>query len=381
MRLRSRLVTILGIFAAGIIAGLLLWSIQTHRDDSTTKPNILTNILPEVKSPTPMQHSTLGWIPYWDQQAAIQTFKDNVDVFDYIGVFWYAISEDGEIVKYPHATIDQSLIDYAHAHDVAVLALIANLPLGDNGDSGTWDSERVDLAIGDKGSRQQHIEEIMEIVNEYGFDGVDIDYESLRADQKEDFTKFIKDLANALHEENKILGVALHPKDSENNPKFRNGSEAQDWKSLGKYADQLHIMTYDEHWEMSDPGPVASLPWVESVLEYAVTLIPPEKIYAGVPFYGYDWSTNKKRARGLTYKQAQKLTEKYNPDLEWDDDAQGFHFHYDKGNIEHEVWFEETQSLNAKLNLFESLGIPNIATWRLGGEDPGVWDTIRNRET
>jgi len=67
-----------------------------------------------------------------------------------------------------------------------------------------------------------------------------------------------------------------------------NWSSAFDYAAIGKYADWVQIMTYDEHWSGGTPGPIASLPWVENVIKYAITVIPKEKILLGVAAYGYD---------------------------------------------------------------------------------------------
>lgn len=317
----------------------------------------------------------LGWIPFWDQQRAYQSFSNNADVFTHISLFWYLVRSDGSVKKYIYANEDKTIINFAHSKGVKVLALVANLPDEDEG--GDWDASRVEKVIGSASARKKHVADLVSLVNKYGFDGINIDYEALEEFQKESFTLFIKDLSEQMHSRGKVVAVALHPKKREGDPNYSNGSQAQDWGKLGKYADQLHIMNYEEHWETSPPGPTASVPWVESILSYAKKLIPNGKIFAGVPLYGYDWDGSSK-AEGVTFTQVQSLVKKYNPKIVWDSRAKTNYFSYRDDSTSHTVWYEDNRSVSAKLNLFNNMGLNNTAFWRLGGEDPRVWTTLRN---
>ena len=317
----------------------------------------------------------LGWIPFWDQDTAFASFKRNIGIFDYISVFWYLLRSDRSIRKYIYAFEDPSLINYAHANNVKVLALVANLP--DEDDRGDWDYLRVDNVISSSSARKKHITDLVNLAKTRGFDGINIDYEALKEYQKENFTLFIRELSVQLHKNNLILAVALHPKPKENNPAYSNGSQAQDWKELSKYADQLHVMTYEEHWEASAPGPIASVPWVKSILTYAKKMIPEEKLFTGVPLYGYDWSGSE-NAVGLNYQGILNLINAYNPRVNWENTAKSYFFTYDNGSTHHTVWYEENNSFKAKLLLFRNLGLSNFAFWRLGGEDSKIWSILRN---
>ena len=317
----------------------------------------------------------LGWIPYWNQESAFSSFQSNVDLFNYLGLFWYVLRSDGTVQKYPSAFEDQNIINFAHSRGVKVLAVVANLPAEDEG--GDWDNTRVEKVISSSSARKKHITDLVNLTTTKNLDGINIDYEALRSYQKSDFTLFIKELSFALHAKGKILGVSLHPKVGENNPEYSNGSEAQDWKSLSKYADQLYIMAYDEHWSTSPPGPLASLPWVNEVLSYAKTQIPRQKLFAGTTLDAYDWGRSPK-AKGLTFTQVQSLIKKYNPKIVWDANAKTNYFSYRDGSINHTVWYENNRSVSEKISLFNDIGIENIAFWPLGDEDPLIWTELRS---
>ena len=328
------------------------------------------------KSKSSLKFKSLGWIPFWDQANAFASFQKNVGVFTHISLFWYSLKADGSVKKYTYAKEDKNIINYAHANGVKVFALVANLPDEDEG--GDWDYKRVDKVIDSSFARRKHITDLVALTKRLGVDGINIDYEAMRVYQKDNFTLFIKELSVSLHKNGKILAVALHPKESEGDPEYSNGSQAQDWRALSKYADQMHLMTYDEHWITSSAGPIASVPWVKIILTYAKKQIPLEKLFAGIPLYGYDWGSDS-RAKGLTYTDVKGLIKKYNPKVLIDQKTKSKHFGYrDSSGVSHTVWFEDKDTFVAKLNLFNNLGIDKLAFWRLGKEDSRVWTTLRN---
>ncbi len=343
-------------------------------------PSASTSALPAatVKS----QVLLLGWIPYWDQDKAFQTFKTHYELFNFISFFWYQLDTKGAIKPYTQTRQDQTMIDFAHARQVKVLAVVANLP--DYTEGGDWDPNRVRIDIKTPEARTKHINELIKLLATHDFDGINIDYEALKAADREQFTAFIKELGLALHQKGKLLGVAIHPKTSEDNPKEDNGSHAQDWAALAPFIDQFYLMTYSEHYLGSAPGANASIEWVARVLAYAVDTVkvPKEKIFMGIPFYGQAWArTSDGGFRGvnsdITFENAKALSDRYQAPFSWDESSKSPYLSYVKNGEERVMWFEDNQSLEAKLALREKFQIPNIAIWRLGGEDSRVWTTLQ----
>lgn len=329
----------------------------------------------------PATAKALGWVPFWDQERALESFSRNTDIVKYLSMFWYFLTPDGQVATYDGVDEDKALIADAQSKGATVLALIANSP--DNG-SNEWDASRVRDTITDAESRQGHIEDLIRLTTEFGFDGINIDYEALDRSDRRIFSTFIEELAIALHGEGKILAVALHPKTAEYRPSEDNGSHAQDWKHIARYADQLHFMTYGEHVGSDDPGPVASLGWIEEVIKYALEEqdVPKEKFFLGVPLYAEAWKvTTDGNSVGLnqelTYADIEREIIEYDADVQWDDASDSPFIEIDRGNDEKTVyWFENQRSVNRKLALMRHYGLSNLAFWRLGGEDSGVWDSF-----
>lgn len=123
---------------------------------------------------------------------------------------------------------------------------------------------------------------------------------------------------------------------------------------------------------------VAPLPNVRAVLDYAVTEIPAEKIYLGVPNYGYDWPLpfvqGETKAQSISNQRAIELAVQYGVPIQYDGTAQSPFFRYtDAGGTAHEVWFEDARSIQAKLSLIPEYGMSGAGYWNLMREFPQNW--------
>ncbi len=313
-----------------------------------------------------------GSIPYWDQTNAVKSMTDHADELNQVALFWYYINPDGQITKYQYAQADPNILATAHAHHIKTLFTITNLgeQAGDD-----WDSTRVEKVIGDNASRSSHINSIMSMFNKLPFDGVTIDYEQVAPSQRSNFTVFIRQLAARLHQQNKLLNVALHPITS---------SEAagryyfQDDASLAQSADYVTVMTYDEHENGSSAGPIASYPWVSQAVAYLKNNnLPMHKVFLGIPVYGYDWiQDSNSPATDLTYQDTQIKLGKLDEALKWDNAAKSPYFSYIDQGQSHTVWFENAESIDQKLKLAQANHLGGVSLWRLGEEDPAIWPKI-----
>ena len=126
---------------------------------------------------------------------------------------------------------------------------------------------------------------------------------------------------------------------------------------------------------------VAPLLNVRAVLDYAVTEIPPEKIFLGIPNYGYDWPLpfvqGVTRAQSISNQYAIELAIRYNIAIQYDETSQSPFFHYtdDSGTV-HEVWFEDARSMAAKLNLIAEYGFRGAGFWNLMRPFPQTWQVL-----
>jgi spore germination protein YaaH len=213
---------------------------------------------------TPPRHpeELWGYIPYYDLASAWSSAAANRPRLTGVAVVMYYLAADGGLLAYPDA---ETIPAWATEQQLAIVPVIAN------SQRDGWDRDIVAGIIGDPDRRSQHIGRIVAMVVAGSYPGVEIDYESLTAGDREDFSRFIEGLATALHAQGKTLSVAVHAKVAE--PGDWGGPQAQDWARLGAAADRVVVLAYD--YDPTQPGPISPLQWAGQVLRHAVELIPP----------------------------------------------------------------------------------------------------------
>lgn len=238
-----------------------------------------------------------------------------------------------------------------------------------------FNPEYVHTMVSDPAQRASHVASLITIVTQEQYDGIDIDYESLYLKDRDDFSLFIEELSTALHEQGKLLSVTVHPKTSDAAP--WEAARAQDWARLGAAADLFKIMIYDYSSGPNEAGPIAPVDWALQVVAYAVEQVPAEKVYVGLPFYGYDYAVGTKKS--LTWIGAQALSNRYNATIQRDNSNEAW-FKYELGG-EHTVFFNDAQATEFKVQtiLEKHPDLAGFSIWVLGGEDPKNWDVLRKQ--
>lgn len=271
------------------------------------------------------------------------------------------MSAFGDVVNFIGAE-DSSFLSFASARGISVVALITN----------EFDSQLISTILNDAVIRQKHVQAIVNKVSQMNYAGIDIDYENLFVRDREVFVVFLQELKTALSGLNKLLVVTVHAKTDP--PGIWSGAEAHDYVGIGQSADLVRIMGYDFHWQGGTPGSIAPADWVEAVLNYAVSVIPRNKIELGIPTYGYDWPQGQP-ATGVTYGDAVSIANRYNVPI-ITNAQQGPHFTYSDNDFIHEVWFVDALSFSTLLDLVNKYDLRGICIWYLSAEDPKIFDAI-----
>jgi spore germination protein YaaH len=350
--LRSLVVIVLAAALAGVVVVAL-----TSRPTGTGQ-----NAGPSTEVTPPMR---IGYVPYWDQERGFDVVRQNLHLFDGVSPVWYALDESGRVVlaDAENTTVDARTVRFLQARGIRVLPTATNLI------DGEWNPGVVQAMLHDDDAMRRHVRELVELAVEHDYDGIDIDYENLRARDRSQFTRFVERLASALHAEGKLLTAAVHPKASDEGDDERN--EAQDYNAIGAAVDQLRVMTYEYSWETSPPGPGAPTDWVEEVIAWTVTQVPREKVVLGVVLLGYDWTEG--RGTTVDFEQAQARADEHRAIVRRAPDGTPWFRYRDSSGRLHEVWYEDAASAKAKLELVSEYGLGGVFFWRLGGEDPNVW--------
>ena len=198
------------------------------------------------------------------------------------------------------------------------------------------------------------------------YDGVQIDFEYVTADQKDNFISFLSDLKKTLPKE-KILSVALPAKRSSS------PDDAYDYALISNIADRIIIMAYDEHWSRSKPGPVASYEWCAKVAEYSSSIIPKEKLIMGLPLYGREWS--RRSSRSVRYNETRVLASKKRTQIY---NSRNPFLVYKIGKSRKVIYFDNEFSLSEKLKLYRRKEIRNVSFWRIGQGPNEIWARLNS---
>ncbi len=312
-------------------------------------------------------------LPFWNLSAGQTVLAVNRGTFNEVSPWIYGITSNGQIVA-------QAMPGRA-AEITAGMAQLRTLgiplvPSIANRTNGQWAYEPVANMLHNPAAMTRHINDIVALVQRERYDGIDIDYEDLPATDRQVFTTFVTRLADALHDRNKILTIAVFAKTTDAGEDGRNAG--QDYAAIGAAADEVRVMAYDYNWSESKPGPVAPLPWVRDVLTYAKTQIPAEKIVLGVAVSGYDW-VDGGQGEVVTWIQCFGRARAFNATSQYDRLSQSPYFKYtDAQGHQHEVWYENSESTATKLEAAKAAGIRGVYLWMISSEDDRTWATLHN---
>lgn len=314
----------------------------------------------------------IRWAYYVAYDAtSLNSLRDHIGSLNYLSPWWFKIDGGGNIISAGDREVEDAEIDavmaLARSKGVKALPMLKNAPQG----------QAFHKVLADAATRGRAIDNILELVASRNYDGINIDFEGISAEDRDNLTQFMYELAPKLRAQGKLVTQALPAKTEE---RLEGWTGAFDYGRLGQINDLVLVMAYGYKVSSSPtPGSTAPISWVEAITSYALT-IPQEKLILGVPWYGFDWNKTKgPPARALTYAQAIALAQQHGATIEYDENQESPHFSYVHEGEEHEVWFEDRRSMEAKLTLVEKYGLAGAGGWRMGHEDPASWQAFDAR--
>ncbi len=268
---------------------------------------------------------------------------------------------------------DEALVNAALQSRVAPVLHLSNLDENER-----FSGELAHELLEDEDDQKELIEEIVRTAERRGYQWVDVDFEYLRAEDARAYARFLARLRRALAPGGRPLIAALAPKTSADQPGRLN--EGVDYHLIAQSVDHALLMTYDWGNLSGPPMAVAPLPEVRRVVEYALTEFTPSQLFLGVPNYGYDWPLPYRqggRTRSLNNVEAVRLAWDRRAAIRYDEQAQAPWFRYVDGQGgEHEVWFEDARSIQAKVRLALDYGLYGIGVWNLDRPFPQGWAVV-----
>lgn len=300
--------------------------------------------------------------------AQIEKTKGNLNV---VSPSYFDLHADGSLKL--TGQLDPNFINQMHEKGIKVVPFLSN----------HWDRNLGRAALQ---NREQLATQIADTIVKYNLDGVQVDIENVTEADRDNYTDLVRLLREKLPKEKEVsVAVAANPYGW---TKGWHGS--YDYQSLAKYASYLMIMTYDQSYEGSPQGPVASYDWVEKSIQYALNEgLSPNQIVLGIPFYGRYWMEGSATGGyGISNSKVTEMVKRYNGQVIFDEASkspkaiitikEGDPTTVVGGKVlqpgTYHIWFENEQSIGAKMNLLHQYDLKGTGSWSLGQEDVAIWN-------
>lgn len=306
-----------------------------------------------LQQAVPYKEDVYAFYVNWDSNSE-QSLRKNIGTIDVLIPQWLSLNSELEI----ESEIQPEIVELAKKNDVEIVPLIHNI------ENGKWNQETVHQLLNSPEEQDKLIKKLHELIKQHGFDGINIDFENLNKNDRDLLTQFIKELYTVFQADGLSVSIAVPA-----------ANEAFDYKSLEKYVDQMIVMAYDEH--VDNPGTIASTSWFKEIL----SKLPKEKLIVALGNYGYDWEwESQEPGEPVSFDDVTRLAEKADLDIQWDDMSQTPYLKYMKNNKLHEVWFLDSATFYNQMKISQEAGAKGIALWRLGSEDPSIWDVLKGNK-
>ena len=308
--------------------------------------------------PTP----THGTVQAFLLASTDESFEDLEDHYQQIGVVYptyFDCGTEGKVLGQD----DPLVTGYSRARAIAVMPRL-------NCQNPTDETQILTNAS----VRETFIGTLAALCVQDGYQGIQIDFEGAPPSDREPFTTFITELAARLHAQGDKLSTVVTAKTYN----IMSGRAAMyNDAALSVPSDYIFVLDWGLHWTTSAPGALDEMAWFKKVAEYAATMPNKSKFVLGMPLYGIDWAGSGGSANpgtAMEYGEIMTLAGQYGVTPQWEPLAQDPWFTYTNGEgVQHTVWFTDKQSVQARVELAESLGL-GVGLWHLGAEDQSVWE-------
>jgi spore germination protein YaaH len=290
------------------------------------------------------------------------TFNERIDRTKSVNVAaptWFVVLNEAGSVE---VRATQAYVDAAHERGMAVWAVLDNF----TGPDGVQQS-----FLASDEARTSVIEKVIETTGEMGIEGINVDIEGISEKYGRDFIEFIRELSIACRKEGLVLSV--------DNYVPYNFNDHYRLDEQGVFADYVVIMGYDEHYAGSqEPGSVASIGYVTYGIEEALKFVGKEKLINGIPFYTRIWKTTAEGVSSQAYgmNEVQTFIANHGMTVEWNASAEQNYAEVHEDDATYQIWIEDAESIEKKLEVMQSHSIAGVAQWCLGMESSDVWDVI-----
>lgn len=262
----------------------------------------------------------------------------------------------------------KNYINWAHENGYKVWPMVSNAEAG---------IEVTSTIMNSYEERKKLIEKIVSLCVENNLDGINVDFENMKEEDKDLYSRFIIELTPRIKEIGMVISVDVTAPDGA--PAW---SLCFDRHVIGDVADYIVFMAYDQYGKSSDKaGTTAGYNWVKLSLDKFLQTeeIESEKIILGIPFYTRLWTTNSDGEvisnSTVTMKNIDNVLLS-DAKRNWNDELKQYYVEYSDGNNKKEIWIEDIESLKAKVSLVKENNLAGIGSWEKDMESEEVWQML-----
>jgi spore germination protein len=300
----------------------------------------------------------MGWNAFGSTDTFIQrnSVSPNLNV---VSPRWFSLDSE----RLVSGTVDPMYVQWAHQSGKKVWPLLGN----------KFDPTLTDLIISNKEKRSKLVSSLKEIIVKSNVDGINVDFENMDIKNKADFVSFVRELREAIEPYGKKVSVDVT---RENPDPFWSG--CYDRRELGKVADYIILMGYEENWSGGGKaGSVASLPWVYEGTRLLLKDVPAHKVILAVPFYTREWKTNLQTgevtAIDRSLVEVESLIAAKGLLKKWDKKTYQNYVEYEEKGFKHQIWIEDNKSMSYRRYIVNKFHLSGVAAWYVGMETPDIW--------
>ena len=311
----------------------------------------------------------------WDYYSEVGSAPDRtgtkIDGVNVVSPAFFYINENGEFTENIGES-GEGYIEWAHGNGYKIWPMISNAPVANES------LEITSEIMNSYGKRKQLIEQIVEACVKYDLDGINVDFENMKQEDKDVYSRFIIELTPRLNEIGMVVSVDVTAPDG-----AETWSLCFDRHVIGDVADYIIFMAYDQNGVSSTKsGTNAGYNWIQlNLVKFLQTEeIEEDKLILGIPFYTRIWTED---AEGNVIRKStvnMKDIEEVLPDdveRKWDDELKQNYVEYQDGDNTRKMWIEDVESLKAKVSLVKEEGLAGVASWQYGMETEDVWSMLK----
>ncbi|KIL75453.1 LysM peptidoglycan-binding domain-containing protein [Bacillus badius] len=296
--------------------------------------------------------------------------RETGEYLTYVSPFAYIMRADGGL----ESINDTATMEAARAEQVVPMMAITNFTASNPG------SRLASTILGSRELQDKLLTNAIDIMRRKGYRGINIDFENVFPADRERYNQFLQRAVERMHAAGFFVSTAVAPKVSGDQKGLL--YEAHDYEAHGRIVDFVILMTYEWGYRFGPPQAISPLNQIRRVLDYAVSVIPRNKLFFGFQLYARDWLLPHRQgqeAQTFDMQEAIRRAIQYGAAIQYDSATQSPFFQYvDEQGRMHEVWFEDARSAQAKFDVVKEYGLRGISYWVLGYPFPQNWQLLQS---